>query len=180
VKTAAANAGEPVDLRVARAARGDVAAFEALYREHVGRVYALCLRLCADPRQAEECAQRAFVTAWQKLGTYRGEAAFGSWLCKVAVNVVRMDQRAGSRLPFELDATGAPEGRNPTPPHPGERVDLERAIATLPEGARQVLVLHDVEGWPHEDIAAALGVTVGTTKSQLHRARALLREALGR
>lgn len=165
------------DLLVERARSGDARAFEALYREHLGRVYALCLRMTADPAAAEEATQRTFVTAWQRLGGFRGEGAFSTWLHRIAVNAVLQGRRSALRHPVQA----APdEIRAATPPHPGVRMDLERAIATLPEGARQVFVLHDVEGWPHDDVAAALGVTAGTSKSQLHRARGLLREALRR
>jgi RNA polymerase sigma-70 factor (ECF subfamily) len=163
-----------------RAGAGDLAAFEAIYRENLGRIYALCLRMSADPVLADELTQRAFVRAWQKLGQFRGESGVQSWLFRLAVNVVLEDRRSAARQVVRLTESGSSDEKAPTPPHPGERMDLERAIAGLPDGARQVFVLHDVEGWPHDDIAAALGVTVGTSKSQLHRARSLLREALPR
>lgn len=153
-------------------------AFEALYRQHIERVHALCIRMSADPSAAEELVQRAFVRAWERLASYRGDSAFATWLHRVTVNVVLEDRRAAGRQITRLAEAQAPEPASPTPPHPGVRMDLERAIGTLPVGARRVLVLHDIEGWSHEDIAAALGVSIGTTKSQLHRARQLLREVL--
>ncbi len=167
---------EPVgDLAVARARSGDLAAFEELYRRHVGRVYGLCLRMTADPARAEDQTQETFVRAWNKIGSYRGESHFSAWLCRVAVNVVRSDRRAHGRreareLPFEEGAA--------RPPMHAAALDLERAIGSLPDGARRVFVMHDVEGYRHGEIADLLAVSVGTSKSQLHRARKLLREAL--
>jgi RNA polymerase sigma-70 factor (ECF subfamily) len=166
------------DLRIAQAKAGDVRAFESLYRESAPRIYAVCLRMCADPSLAEEHVQRAFVRAWQGLAGFRGDAGFATWVHRIAVRSVLEDRRATSRSVVQLHADPAADPKERTPPHPGARMDLEAAIATLPDGARHVFVLHDVEGWSHDDIAAALGVTVGTSKSQLHRARALLREVL--
>lgn len=161
------------DLRVTRARQGDEEAFEQLYREHVGRVNALCLRLCGDPARAEELTQRTFVKAWTSLGRFRGEAAFGTWLHRIAVRVVLDEERS----PWWRRRQGAVPERGHRP-EPGHGVDLERALADLPPKARQVLVLHDVEGWRHQDVAEALGISVGTSKSQLGRARRLLRERL--
>jgi RNA polymerase sigma-70 factor (ECF subfamily) len=164
----------PADLRVARARAGDVAAFESLYRDHVGRVRALCLRMSADPGLADDLTQTAFVRAWERLGTYRGDAAFSTWLHRLTVHVVLDERRSRQRR----DARHlAARGDEISPSREG-KVDLERAVFALPDGAREVFVLHDVEGWTHGDIAVALGISEGTTKSQLHRARRLLREAL--
>ncbi|HVH66773.1 MAG TPA: RNA polymerase sigma factor [Gemmatimonadales bacterium] len=172
-----------------RAQRGDRGAFEALYREHVGRVYALCLRLTADARRAEELTQDAFVRAWERLASFRGESAFGTWLYRLTVNVVFLSRRAERRRlrrVFTSDDPAALEQRGNTgaAPHPGFEpglaLDLERAIATLPAGAREVFVLHDVEGYRHAEIAELTGIAVGTSKAQLFRARRLLREALNR
>lgn len=165
-----------------RAQAGDPAAFERLYRLHAGRIYALCLRMSGDPTRAEELTQDAFVRAWQKLGTFRGDAAFSSWLHRLAVNVVLMAQRSERRrrarvLEVEDPESAASAGCND---EPGTRVDLERAIATLPPGARTAFVLHDIEGYGHAEIAKLTGLAVGTLKAQLHRARRLLREALDR
>lgn len=163
-----------------RARRGDQSAFEVLYRDHVGRVYALCLRMSADPRRAEELTQDVFVRAWMKLDTFRGDAAFGTWLYRLATNVVLQKKRSDRRR------TARVETRETLPEpavrvereRPADRVALERAIATLPQGARMVFLLHDVEGYKHREIADMMGTAEGTAKAQLHRARKLLREAL--
>lgn len=173
---------EPADAELAQAAaRGDVRAFEALYRRHVGRVHGALLRLVGyDHARAEELAQEAFVRAWQKLAGFRHESAFGTWLYRLAVNVALMDLRAHGNDPVE--AMGGGEDLPEQPQHPFcpvERAELERAIGALPPRARAVLVLHDVEGWKHEEIAAELGMAVGSSKVQLHRARNLVRRALG-
>lgn len=169
---------------VIRAQSGDHAAFERLYRLHMGRVYALCLRLVADPGRAETLTQDVFVRVWEKLGSYRRRGAFGAWLRRLAINVVIEDRRAEARHARWLDpaidtsaARGFP-GRLASVSHPETAIDLERAIGTLPPGARLVFVLHDVYGYRHEEIAGLTRVAVGTAKAQLHRARRLLREAL--
>ncbi len=136
-----------------------------------------------DRTRAEELTQDVFVRAWEKLELFRGEAAFGTWLHRMAVNVVlnarKSDGRQRSR--FEDDDDGdAIEALPARPLAPGDRMDLEAAIARLPKGARRVFTLFDVEGYKHEEIAEMLGVTTGATKAQLHRARLLLREALNR
>jgi len=163
---------------VRRAREGDFAAFEELYRRNVGRVYGICLRLTADPAVAEELTQQAFVRAWRKLGSFRGDVEFPAWLGRLAVNVVLGERRQRNRRrerAFDDDAAAAePETRA----EPHEALDLERAIAALPDRARAVFVLHDVEGYHHEEIGRALGIASGTSKAQLHRARRLLREAL--
>ena len=165
---------------VRRAQQRDTHAFASLYRAHVGRVYALCLRMTADTSLAEDLTQQAFIGAWQKLPDFRGESAFGSWLHRLAVNTVLMAFRARSRLSARVLFTDEPAALE-TPPiarSPGARLDLEQAIAALPPQARAILVLHDVEGWKHHEIAAQLGLATGTSKAQLHRARNLLKEAL--
>ena len=175
-------ASDPTDL-VHRAQQGDQAAFEALYRQHVGRVYALCLRLASDPAQAEELTQDAFVRAWERLASFRGESAFGSWLYRLTVNVVFHHLRGARRRSLRVLTTDEPVALERPPRDsggPGARLDLERAVAGLPPGARQVFVLHDVEGYRHEEIARLTGIAVGTSKAQLFRARRLLREALDR
>jgi RNA polymerase sigma-70 factor (ECF subfamily) len=165
---------------VARAQARDPQAFEQLYRTHVRRVYAVCLRMVANVRQAEELTQRAFVTAWEKLPLFRHESAFSSWLHRVAVNTVLADLRAERRRTRRVFGAEDPAvfDTPPAAPPAGVRLDLDAAIATLPTQARTVFVLHDVEGWQHHEIATELGVAVGTTKAQLHRARKLLQEAL--
>ena len=167
---------------VRAAQSGNVAAFERLYQENVKRVYALCYRMSGGAQLAEELTQDVFVRAWQKLASFRGESAFSSWLHPIAVNVAYSERRARvrreSRVSAHDDLTPF-EGEAP-PAQPALSVDLERAIQGLPEGAREVFVLHDVEGLKHEEIAEYVGIAVGTSKAQLHRARRLLREALQR
>jgi len=168
---------------ISRAQNGDVDAFELIYNEHSGRVYALCLRLMGgDQTAATELMQDVFVRAWKNLGKFRGESAFSSWLHRLAVNAMlenaRSDKRRVARvLPME-------DTRQIGAFAPGDspelRIDLERAIARLPEGARTAFVLHDIEGFQHQEIAAQLGIAVGTVKAQLHRAHKLLIQALDR
>lgn len=189
-----ASAGEVVDeLQRAReaaeerrlvlaAADGSTAAFEALYRRHAPRVYALCLRMTGHVAVAEDCTQDAFIQAWTSLPRFEKRSAFGTWLHRIAVNAVLQQARrrreavgthdsveheVGETLP-DLGASDPAAGR-----------DLEAAIATLPPGARHVLVLVGVYGHSHEEAAQLLGIAVGTCKAQLHRARALLGERLG-
>jgi RNA polymerase sigma-70 factor (ECF subfamily) len=175
-------AGDPAagDPTAARAAR-----FEALYREHADRVYGLCLRMSGDRGQATELAQDVFVRAWQQLDRLRPGGEPGAWLWRLATNVV-LNARRGERRRL---ARVAPVGDGPgdlaaleradlrTPPAV-RRLSLAAAVAALPERARHVYVLHDVEGYAHDEIAALLGVAGGTVRAHLHRARALLREAL--
>jgi len=158
-----------------RAAGGDFRAFERLYRAHVNRIHALARRML-NPDEANEATQDVFVRAWQKIGSYRGEAAFGTWLHRLAVNVL-LGRRQVLKLERErhLEDDSALELLPAKVRHPDLSVDFDAAIVKLPPGARQVFVLHDVEGYRHEEIAGLLGVTTGTTKAQLHRARMLLR-----
>jgi RNA polymerase sigma-70 factor (ECF subfamily) len=171
---------------VALAASGDRRAFERIYRAHLNRVYSICVRMSGDRALAEELTQDVFVRTWEKLPQFRGESAFSTWLHRLAVNVVlnarRVDRRERSRAaPAGDDVEDVHEQFGAAEPPPvAERMDLEAAIATLPPGARKVFVLHDVEGFKHEEIAELLGVTSGGSKAQLHRARMLLREALDR
>ncbi|HAV24300.1 MAG: hypothetical protein A2X67_06060 [Ignavibacteria bacterium GWA2_55_11] len=165
---------------VALAQRGDHAAFERVYRAHIGRVYALCLRFMGNRQLAEELAQDVIVKAWEALGSFRGESAFATWLHRLTVNHVmftfRTNKRRNDRVQVtdDLDPydTGGPKNS------PEHSLDLEHAISRLPEQARIVFVLHDVEGYRHQEIADMLGVADGTSKSQLHRARRLLRSVL--
>ena len=165
---------------VDRAARGDVQAFEELYRANSGRVYALCLRMSGDPSVAEDLVQETFIRAWQKLATFRGSSAFSTWLHRVTVNVALGDRRRVSRREGRVNMVGE-DAINEVAARsagPSDTLDLERAIAALPDGARNVFVLHDVEGFRHAEIADLAGIAVGTSKAQLHRARKLLRKAL--
>jgi RNA polymerase sigma-70 factor (ECF subfamily) len=158
---------------------GSVPAFERLYREHCGRIYALCLRLAADPVQAEELTQDVFIRAWEKLASFRGDSAFGTWLHRLAVNEVlgrrRADGRRGARVMLVEDLTVY---EVPRASQEGIRLDLEAAMAKLPEATRTVFVMHDVEGFTHEEIARLTGRAEGTCKTLLHRARKMLRERL--
>lgn len=170
---------------VALAARGDRRAFERLYRAHVDKVFTLCARMVGERMRAEELTQDVFVRAWEKLGQFRGDSAFGTWLHRLAVNVVLNERQAEKRRRDrhddgieDMDSLAFSDAR--PLPVPGLSLDLETAIAALPPGAKKVFVLHDVEGYTHEEIAAQLGVTPGGCKAQLHRARMLLREALNR
>ncbi len=183
----------PADLRdasaederalVTAARGGSVGAFEALYRRHVGRVHGVVARLVGGTgTRAEDLTQEAFVRAWQALQEFRGESAFGTWLHRLAVNTALMDMRSrrvrahdesnddGLEWVGDADSAGHATALG---------MDLQRAVATLPPRARAVLVLYDIEGWKHEEIAIELGMAVGSSKAQLHRARALLRERLG-
>jgi RNA polymerase sigma-70 factor (ECF subfamily) len=171
------------DANVRAAAAGDIAAFESLYRQHVRRVYAVVWRLVGGiDARAEELTQEAFVRAWQSLPNFRFESTFATWLHRLAVNTGLMELRArrGSEDRETDDSALADLGTGDSAgQHTALGIDLERAVATLPPRARAVLILYDVEGWKHEEIAAELGMAVGSSKAQLHRARALLRERLG-
>lgn len=167
---------------LARARAGDSGAFEAIYREHSPRVYALCLRLSGGSSDdATELMQDVFIRAWRGLKNFRGESAFSSWLHRLAVNAMleraRSEKRRTARVLFMEDAdSGVASGAR----EPDVQMDLESAIAALPEGARIAFVLHEIEGYHHAEIAEQLGVAEGTVKAQLHRARKLLIKALNR
>jgi RNA polymerase sigma factor (sigma-70 family) len=158
---------------------GDTRAFERLYRAHVGRVHGAILRLVGmDRARAEELTQEAFIQAWRKLSSFRFDAAFSTWLYRLGVNTALMDLRGRRDEVNADDAALELAAGGEVPFCAGERGDLERAVSKLPPRARAVLVLHDVEGWKHEEIAAELGMAVGSSKAQLHRARGLLRTKL--
>lgn len=167
---------------VARAQAGDQTAFRELYRQHAGRVYALCLRLTGDGRDAEERTQDVFVRLWDKLRSFRGDSAFSSWLHRLAVNVVLNERRTTGRREQRVMPAEDPDtvvgAQHAAPLH--LNIDLERAIAELPDGAREVFVLYDIEGYGHGEIAQLVGIAEGTSKAQLFRARRLLREKLER
>jgi RNA polymerase sigma-70 factor, ECF subfamily len=172
---------------VALAAAGDRTAFERVYRAHVDRVYSVCVRMTTDRALAEELTQDTFVRAWQKLSLFRGESSFATWLHRLAVNVVlnarKSEGRMRRRVTTSTDEQEEESGVQMAAPlsfAPGEWMDIEQAIARLPAGARRIFVLHDVEGYRHEEIGEMLGITSGGSKAQLHRARMLLREALDR
>jgi len=161
------------------ARRGDTRAFEALYHRHLGRVHALCWRMCGgNEALAQEMTQDAFVRAWQKLDQFRGDSAFGTWLHRLTVNVVLGDRRSRMRrVDKEQSMEVTPEAfLGQEQRQHGKLMDLEEAIARLPERARTVLVLHDIEGYKHHEVAELADMAVGTSKAQLHRARKLIRE----
>jgi RNA polymerase sigma-70 factor (ECF subfamily) len=171
----------PVD-DVALAAQGDTGAFERVYRAHLGRVYNLARRM-AGPEAADEVAQDVFVRVWQKLHTFRGESSFATWLHRLAVNVIveRFRALGTARERFLSDSEETLDRLPASAPGPlryDTRLDLDTALKRLPPGARTVFVLHDVEGYRHEEIGDMLGVSIGTSKSQLHRARMTLRSHL--
>ncbi|KAA9129571.1 sigma-70 family RNA polymerase sigma factor [Marinihelvus fidelis] len=183
---------QPMDMAMERdeesrlvdcARAGDQAAFERLYRAHAGRIHALCWRLCGhDTALAEDLVQESFVRAWNKLDLFEGKSAFGTWMHRLAANVALSDRRirlrrVGHETPAdEMTERTAMGDRDVSAPL---RADLEQAIAALPERARSVLVLYDVEGYRHQEIAEMTGMAVGSSKAQLHRARNLVRQALG-
>jgi RNA polymerase sigma-70 factor (ECF subfamily) len=170
--------GVDVATLLPRAVAGDEGAFEAIYRRTVGSVYGVCLRMTAERSIAEECTQRTFVKAWQRLSDFRGDAALSTWLHRIAVNEVlalgRRERRHLRGLDLrDVDSISALEAGEPA-----AEMDLERAIGLLPERARQVFVLYGIYGHSHEDTAAMLGIAIGTSKAHSHRARELLRGAL--
>lgn len=161
------------EVLVQRAKENDYRAYEQLYRLHVGRVFALCYRLCNDRDMAEDLSQEAFVAAWRRLDSFRGDSAFGSWLYRIATNTVLSYLR--KQKPFlnslDIDDVAHGEHRETT----DEQIGLERAIALLPDGARTVFVLYSLDGYTHDEIAGMLKIAQGSSKAQLHRARQLLK-----
>ena len=181
--TDAPSSGDEDHALVRASAGGDSRAFEALYRRHAGRVHGVILRLVGHQHaRAEDLTQEAFVRAWQALPTFRFESAFGTWLHRLAANTALMELRSRRSGPgidngdeaFDAIGTADTAGHGTA-----LSMDLDQAVASLPPRARAVLVLHDVEGWKHEEIAASLDMAVGSSKAQLHRARKLLRAKLG-
>jgi RNA polymerase sigma-70 factor (ECF subfamily) len=166
---------------IERARRGDSRAFERLYREHVGRVHGLCLRMTRNPEQAADCAQDAFIKAWKALPKFEARSSFSTWLHRIAVNTVLEKRRGGSNAEFAVeDPTEYEVEPKATFDSPVEEEELEAAIASLPQGARDALVLCGVYGYEHQEAASMLGIAVGTCKAQLHRARGLLKDRLER
>src|SRR5437899_10475543 len=163
---------------VALAAGGDSSAFERLYRTHVARIHGLARRMLGSA-EADEVTQDIFVRTWQKLGQFRGESAFSTWLHRLAVNVV-IERRRSFAIQRERmsDDVNALDGLSVRPARADLSVDMEHAIDELPPGAREIFVVHEVEGHKHREIAAMLGIATGTSKRQLHRARMLMREYL--
>ena len=167
-----------LDSDVALAAGGDASAFERLYRTHVARIHSLTRRMLGT-READEVTQDIFVRTWQKLGQFRGDSAFSTWLHRLAVNVV-IERRRSFAIQRERmsDDPDALDGITVPPARVDLRVDFDAAIEQLPPGAREIFVLHDVEGYNHREIAVMLEIASGTSKRQLHRARMLLRQHL--
>ena len=169
---------------VQRACGGDIRAFERLYRQHIGSVYGLCLRMTRDRTGAEDCAQEAFLNAWRALKRFETRSSFGTWLHRIAVNVV-LSRRRKTSAQAELPPLFADPDEGPAEPvgewaldTPVEEREIEAAVAGLPDGARDALVLCGIYGYSHPEAAEMLGVAEGTCKAQLHRARALLRARL--
>ncbi len=183
-------AGELTEAEAIRQAQqGDGAAFEFLYRMHSRRVYALCLRMVSNPAEAEDLSQEAFLQLFRKIGTFRGESAFSTWLHRMAVNVVLMKLRKKNLPAASLEELTEPDEETGGPRKDVgapdlamlgsiDRVHLERAMGQLPPGYKQVFVLHDVQGYEHNEIAGLMGCSIGNSKSQLHKARMRLRELL--
>jgi RNA polymerase sigma-70 factor (ECF subfamily) len=178
-----------IDPTVRAAQRGDDLAFAALYDRHAPTVYGLCLRLSGDPVAARDLVQDVFVRVWERLASYRGDSAFGTWLHRVAVNTALQAGRSGRRrslrvaITADLQGISSDRGDLDAPARssdPGAAIDIEKCVARLPAGARAVFVLHDVEGFSHSEIGAQLGIAEGTSKAHLFRARRLLRETLER
>jgi RNA polymerase sigma-70 factor, ECF subfamily len=174
---------------IRRARDGDRTAFEYLYRLHSRRVYAVCLRMLADPTDAEDLTQEAFLLLFRKIHTFRGESAFSTWLHRLVVNLVLMHLRKKSPPIVSIEATSDPDDDTYSPnidmgvpdlllEGSIDRINLERCIGQLPAGCRTMFVLHDVQGYEHREIAEMLGRSVGNSKSQLHKARTRLRELL--
>ncbi len=168
---------------VALAAEGDYQAFERLYRRYIIRIYSLCTRLSGSRAQGEKLTREVFLRTWQKLPEFSGEGAYATWLHRLAIDVVLAARKPDGSTAAEFQEGDLPaERRNDVASAPGdaERPDLAQAIDALPEGARTAFVLHDVEGYKHEEIAEIFGITVGRSKAQLRRARLLVRETLAR
>ena len=171
------------------AQQADAAAFEIIYQQHCGRVYALCLRMLRDPVEAEDLAQEVFIQLFRKIHTFRGESAFSTWLHRLTANLVLMRLRRKKPVSISLDdiSGGEEEDAKPRPEFGGpdprltgliDRVNLQAAIDQLPEGYREIFILYDVHGYEHNEIAQILGRSIGNSKSQLHKARKRLRELL--
>jgi len=165
---------------IARAQRADSGAFEKLYRMHVDKVYGICLRMTGNVAEAEDCAQDAFIQAWNKLDKFRGDSAFATWLHRIAVNSVLGRMRKSKREQDRIQLAGQEVQSPASVADSGELRDLSEAVDRLPEGARHVFVLYAVYGYSHEEASNMLGIAPGTSKAQLHRARRLLTQQLNK
>jgi RNA polymerase sigma-70 factor, ECF subfamily len=188
-RTRRTDAGQlPESDAIRLAQQGDAAAFEALYRMHSRRVYALCLRMVGNTAEAEDLTQEAFLQLFRKISTFRGESAFSTWLHRLAVNVVLMRLRKKSGTEASLEEITEPDEEGSARRDFGspdlrlagsiDRVNLQRAVEQLPPGYKAIFVLHDVQGYEHNEIAEIMGCSIGNSKSQLHKARMRLRELL--
>ena len=176
---------QPTDYELTqKAGAGDLAAFEEIYRRHFRRVYALCLRMTSNPQEAEDLTQETFIQLFNKIGSFRGDSAFTTWLHRMTVNLVLMYFRKASTRSELLTEEGETPiqivrgTENPEAMPVVDRIAIERAIQQLPPGYRSVFVLHDVEGYEHDEISKMMGISAGTSKSQLHKARLKLRQLL--
>jgi RNA polymerase sigma-70 factor (ECF subfamily) len=165
---------------VERARRGDAKAFERLYRDHVGRLHGLCLRMTRNPDLAADCVQDAFIKAWKALPKFEARASFSTWLHRIAVNTVLERRRGPTNAEIAVEDPTVHEEPVMVLDTPVEEEELEAAIESLPQGARDALVLCGLYGYEHAEAASMLGIAVGTCKAQLHRARGLLKERLER
>ena len=164
---------------VAAAAAGDVRAFERVYRRHVARIHSTAVRMLGA-EEADDATQDVFIRAWQRLGQFRGDSAFGTWLFRLAVNVMLSRREVVSiRQKRHVDDAEVVETLSSPDASPEMGLDFQAAIERLPPGMRRIFVLHDIEGYKHDEIAAMLGIAQGTSKSQLHRVRMVLRKYLG-
>jgi RNA polymerase sigma-70 factor, ECF subfamily len=173
---------------IERAKQGDAQAFQHLYDKHKRRVYSLCLRMTSNTAEAEDLTQEAFLQLFRKIGTFRGESAFSTWLHRLSVNVVLMHLRKKSLPVVSLEeTTQVSEDDTPKKDFGAQdlalagsidRLQLQKAVEDLPPGYRTIFVLHDVEGYEHNEIAAMVGCSIGNSKSQLHKARMKLRDLL--
>ncbi len=163
---------------IRQAKKSDSRAFEKLYRMHIDKVYGLCLRMTGNVAEAEDCTQEAFIQAWNKLSKFRGDSAFATWLHRIAVNAVlgrmRKSKREQDRIQIAAEFSPGPASIGDS----GNLRDLSDAVDRLPEGARHVFILSGVYGYSHEEASNMLGIAVGTSKAQLHRARRLLSQQL--
>jgi RNA polymerase sigma-70 factor (ECF subfamily) len=177
--TATPGTAASVDDLVRRAQQGDVAAFESLYRTHAQAIYALCWRMTGDERDARELLQDVFVRAWERLTTFRGQSSLATWLHRLGTNVVLERMRVGKREALRMIDAESAEPETPGSDRDADtRMDLDRALTTLPSGARTVFVLHDIEGYSHDEIATMTGIAPGTARAQLWRARRALMRLL--
>jgi RNA polymerase sigma-70 factor (ECF subfamily) len=169
---------------VRKAGSGDHGTFKQLFDDNVNRIYAFCLRMCSNVQAAEELTQDVFVKAWEKLGSFRGESKFSTWLHRIAINEFLMQKRTEKRYMQRViqtdDIQQYDSAGDRTDYHFNTNIDIENAISTLPEQAKIVFILYDIHGYKHKEIAGLMNIETGTSKAHLHRARKLLREELGK